>query len=979
MLNTKTKLTAAAFAAACTMASPAHALFGFTCIPTLYNCMCTYRVPCPVNDPKDLAQFALENTQMQEKIGLLQDIKEPSTMMLKALNGQSPYGIPGIGSIGIDLNGIMNGNLSSLGIPSLGGDLVSQLNNLGIDGNLLSSIAAGELDVNDFLSVAQSAGLDLSVLEDIGLGIEQINALASGDLDINGVLSIADTLGIEAGVLEDIGITHDLIVGISNGDIDVGRIIDIAEHAGLDMSSLEAVGLDAATIANLPNGGPEFVARVLQNTGFDSSITTALGLDAGMIAQISSGQLDPSAIQQLVAGTGIDPSAITLPGVNGPIRVTDAPGTNILSPGGSGMGGADINNPPSEPGNWVIIGGDWVNLPDDDDVSETPYGGVGSYVTLDSIQRDNSETNTPSATENAAPNTSSTPSERPTNINDIITIPTDSVPGLQNALDTAQGHTGNAGTFAAENPELAALCAADRTLISVQMPPNAFGDDVENIHMAIAGGTLETSDEAFDVATGAGASTSADGYARSIAVRPVLLKAIEAVDTFDDMMKDAKTLQDDIIINDTINGQLMTARAETASMLTYVMSTYASSTMKDTYLTELPLFPETARFRAAIEQAARTQAQTRNQQSSIQARSSAASMAEYHQASTQAQDVIHNYNLQNNANSIASAMPGLMDTIQLHEDQKAGLFSLEQIILSSLRTLYGEDDYQDAWTILRPQLLASAASTPYTSQNKWQVGFDTSMSLSSAVTSQRQATSYGTRVLITPAERDQPPYYAMISDTPYSYSSIDTMAASQGDPYDVIPAPLPTGGRGEESPQPLGDELVGVFQYYIETARREIFYGDMRRGDVQHTMTGAFWNEMLSHAPRCLSGPIPVSAQALLDRPEMFDLDKNCDHLYWSFGDPGDYIDASHLGGADAALWISKINLDRIENITGGPQAVMADIQEVIQEISQSTAGALLEMSGNPQPAEHLDALLTALETAAQDAAFTTSVTAPGR
>ena len=105
MIHKNFKITAAAFAAACTLASPAHALFGVTCIPTLYNCMCTYRVPCPVNDPQDLAQFALEKSQMQEKLGLLQDIKEPGTMMLKAINGQSPYGIPGMGSIGIDLNG----------------------------------------------------------------------------------------------------------------------------------------------------------------------------------------------------------------------------------------------------------------------------------------------------------------------------------------------------------------------------------------------------------------------------------------------------------------------------------------------------------------------------------------------------------------------------------------------------------------------------------------------------------------------------------------------------------------------------------------------------------------------------------------------------------------------------------------------------------------------------------------------------------
>ncbi len=900
MLFKKLSLSVAAIAATCTLASPAQALFGATCIPTLYNCMCSYRVPCPVNDPRDLAQFALEKTQIQEKISILKDIKDPGAMMLKAINGQSPYGIPGIGSIGIDLNGIIGGNLSSLGIPAIGGDLVSQLNNLGIDGNLLSSIASGQLNVDDFVAVAKKAGLDVSTLEQVGLGVDKIAALANGDLEINGVIDLANNLGLEAGVLNDIGITQDLLVNISQGNIDSSKILDIAQKAGVDMSALQAVGLDAATIANLPNAGPDYVASVLQRSGFDSSITTSLGLDAGMIAKISTGELPPSAINQLVKNTGLDPAAIVLPGVNGPIRVTDAPDSNKPAPGGSGMGGAEI---------------------------------VGD--------------------QNQAPASNAI---RSFNLNDIITIPSFSVPGLDNALDTAKGSPAQNGVFTGDAAKTAAMCATDRSLISDGTPPNGFGDDVENIHMAISGGSISAAVEALDAAMSEGASTSGDGYARSIQVRPIILKAIEAVDTFDQMINESETFQDDVIINDTIKGQLMTARAETASMLTYVASTFAANKMQPDNLSELPIFPETARFREMVKESSRTEAQRINSHSKAQAAASSKSLDEYHEVATQGQGAIKNYNLQNNAVQIRSATPALMDTIDIHEGYKSGLFSLEKVIRNALKVLYGPAGADSAWEDLHPKLLSIAASSPYTDGKKWEVGYARAMSLSMALTAKSS--------------------HLLTANTPYRYPVIDKVAATQHDPFKVIKAPVFT-GSGEDKQEVYGDELVGVIQYYIEAARRETFYGELRRGDVDHVMTGAFWNEMLTHAPECLSGPIPVSAQALADRPEMFDLDKNCDHLYWSYGDPGDYIDASLLGGADAALWLSKINLDRIENITGGQQSVLSQINEALQTINQSTAAAQLQMAGNATPGENLDVMAATLQKALQDPTFSSSISVP--
>jgi hypothetical protein len=910
MLRRKLKITAATFVAAYTLASPAHALFGFACIPTLYNCACSYLVPCPTIDNENLAKFVIEESQMQEKLSLLEDIRDPAAQMITALNGDTAYSIPGIGSIGIDLNGILSGNLSSLGLSSLDLDLASQLSDLGIDGDMLTSLASGQLDVDDFLSIAEDAGLDLSVLEDVGLGLDQVTALASGDLDINGVLDMAQTIGVEADILENIGITEDLLVGISEGSIDSSAIYSIAEEAGLDISSLESVGLDAATISSLSEGGSDVLASVLQDAGFDDSIISSLGLDAGLIAQISSGELPPSAINDLVEGTGIDASAITLPGVNGPITVTDEYGSNIPSAIISGMGGADLTDGTSTSSSTV----------------------------------------------------------RSSNIYDTITIPVESVPGLQSALDSATDTSTSESSFTYDDAEIAAMCATDRSLISTSLEPNGFGDDVENIHMAIAGGTVETAIEANDAAISVSASTSALGYARSIQMRPILIKAVEAIDTFDEMIEDSENFEEDLMVNDTIRTHLMTAEAETTSMLAYVSSTFGSGTIGNAQnLSALPIFPETARFRDLVEESSITQAQLMNEQYEQQSTAIASNMEEYTEIASEAQDAIVNYNLQFSANEIESSISSLEETIQLHEDYKSALYSLELIIRDALETLYGTENEDAAWDVLYPQMISAAVNSPYTDSDKWDDGYDTAMTLSYAVTEKTSTTDYGAR-----AKSSQ---YTRISDTPYAYSLADAMADEQSDPYYVQYAP--SYYRSDDEGDIYGDELVGVLQYYIETARREIFTGEIRRGDIDHVMTGDFWNEMLYNAPECLSGPIATSAAALLERPELFDLDKDCDHLYWSGGDEGDYIDASSLGGADAALWTSKINLDRIDLITGGEEAVLSDLEDAIEAISQTTVGAQLQMAGNVVPGQNLETMLTALQTAASDTSFSTTVSVP--
>lgn len=890
MLRRKMTIMAGAIAAGAALASPAQALFGPTCIPTLYNCMCTYMVPCPVSDPKNFAQQALEGTQLKDTLKLMQDIRDPQTMFLKALRGEGPVGIPGLDSIGIDINGLMSGDLSSLGLP--GGDIATQLSNLGIDGNMLASIAKGELDPGALLTVAQNAGLDLSALEGAGLSMDKITALANGELDPSQVLDLASNLNLQAGVLNDIGITEDLLVGISQGTVEAERVLQIAQNAGLSMESLSAVGLDPSTIASLPNAGPEAVASVLQKVGYDSSIIGPLGLDAGIISQISTGGL-PSAgsIADLAKGTGIDPSAITLPSIDGPLSL----------PGGS--------------------------------------------------------------------------TARPQNLQDTITIPAGSVPGLQNAINQATGISAGSGTFSGSGANTQAMCASDKSLISVGVPPNGFGSDIEVIDMAISGGTLEAHPEAVDAAQTAAGSAAAFGVGRSMQVRPIILKAIEAVDTFDDMIKESKTLEDDLIVNDTIHAQLMTAQAEKASILTSLVSVSASRRMHDQNLSALPNFPGEGRFRDAIEYGKSQSSSQSDRQENISSKNYSEASQAYSRIQQDARTAILHYNLTRDAKIIESGLPAIKETIEIHETYKGLLYDLERVIRSALSNLYGSDA-DAAWAILHPQLMAAAGD--YLSARKYQDGFAQAQSFSQAVTSQAATTPYGKRVLVNSGGGETAPTFTTTPQTPYSYPNLDTYADSKSEPYKISPASMLM-GRGEDAVMPPGMELVGVLQYYFETARREAWTAGLRRGDANKTMTSAFWNEMIHHAPQCLSGPVQFSAAAIQNRPEMFDLSKDCNHLVWSYGDPGDYIDASQLGGADAALWLSKISLDRVKSRTGGPGQVLQTIRDALNEISASSAASILEMQGHPEPGQHIDAIKAALEQALADPGFTVQAQLPPR
>ena len=102
----------------------------------------------------------------------------------------------------------------------------------------------------------------------------------------------------------------------------------------------------------------------------------------------------------------------------------------------------------------------------------------------------------------------------------------------------------------------------------------------------------------------------------------------------------------------------------------------------------------------------------------------------------------------------------------------------------------------------------------------------------------------------------------------------------------------------------------------------------------------------------------------------MFDLSFGCDHLVWTFGDPGDCINANQLGGADAASWLSKVSIDRVFQRTGGPEGVARNIQQALDYASDNNLESRLVEMGHLSSAEHIGEISATLRKALSDAQF---------
>lgn len=992
-----------------TVPQQADALFGLTCIPRLDNCMCTYIFPCPVIDINTnvSTSILLEGLKKQTKDQAL--LTTEATKMNGAVSCESSGSLPGLNSIGIDINSIIQSkipklNIGNLEIPGLD-SLQSQLQDLNIDTSKLQDVLSGNISPEKFLEIAQQSGIEIDALSDIGLNLGTLQDLASGNIDSllatgmdrlenelakNGInadliqdlasgkittetfiataneagisipklgdmglsldtlnsLSSGTTSGMglagldtltsqtsrinpstkmlqdmltgtqkssklismanEAGLgpmtlksmgissstlnsiasdtmnpqqmlefskalnlkpkaLEALGISPELITNISTGAAPVNSVANIANGSGLTTSDLLDLGLDTASLNSMKANGASGLMSTLQNAGLGNPMLDALGIDAGMLGKIASGDLPASAINELMAGTGIDPKSIVIPGMDGPLTAFGSLTDDLGSPLSS------LNNHLSTVGSDIT---QMVNLP----ISSIPgLGGAlgnkcGTNVDIDMSAggglgdgNQTGGTDTGTATDGAE-------------------APQDTQTGTQ---DPQTGATGATGTSLSGVGTSGAICEPNRPLISATVAPHDLTYDIANLDFALSGnGDIMEHREAISDAQSETNRMYATAISRSIVMRPLFVEALDSMEDIQsqiDAVSQAGTLEQAWRLNSSIKLHLMTAKAELTSFKSFYATLLAAPNIRPNVFSPIPILPHNSEWENQIQETERKEVEKFKDTSELALQAS----LKYNDFSYQAREALNSHERAKDYNEIVKTLPGLVETINTHEDQKENLYFMEQQVKSGLANMYTDPDA--AWEILKADL--DANSGDYNDSNKWDAGAARGDAISNMLTEQKASTRYGKRILVKAATEDDSAIYSR---------------GSMPDNYPEVNARLVEGD--ELRLQDRGSSFSSGIQTYFATKRREEDWSVRRRGGLNGTtpMTGTFWNEMINNEPSCLTGPIATTPNNLLKRPELFDLSPNCNHLIWENGDAEDYIPASNLGGADATLWRSK-------------------------------------------------------------------------
>jgi hypothetical protein len=868
-------------------------------------------------------------------------------------------GMPQLEAMGLPLStlqSLSSGNISALGLPNIDA-ILNQVPRIGIDTGTIQAMLGGDVSPQRLLAMAESAGLDAGTLQSMGVSPQTIASLGNGQMSPQQLLEMSDALNFKATALNSLGINEDLLGNIANGNLSPQSIMNIANGAGLSLPDLQGLGLDPSSLASMVGQGPAGLVSTLQGAGLGNPILQGLNIDAGMLGKIATGELPVSAINDLLAGTGIDPAAIVIPGLDGAISTlggledslngTLGPINDQLGQLNSGLANM-INIPiPAIPGLGGMLGacGSGVNP----DTSVSGMGGVNGA--------------------NAGAPTPGGGAGEPT--------------GGGGDGTGGGGGTGTAGSIAGTGAGSGAVCTPNRPLITSTQPPSTFTADTATLDFALAGqGDIVQQEEAISDAMSEAKRAYGAALARSITLKPIIPEALDSIKGIEDQMAliDANgTMEEAWKMNAAIKIHLLSAQAEVASLQTYLATMTAAQQVNPVIFTPLPLFPHDSAWEEQFAETIRPAAQ---EQIDNAAAAQGAS-EEYNNFHSEARAVRNAHENVIAANRIIANQPELIASIGIHEAQKESRFHMEQQIKSALAGLY--EDPEAAWTLLRADIEGNSMPDGVDGR-KWQRSANIADNLSDAVTAQTGTTRYGQRILIQPASGSgdtyEPAQYSTIAEMPYSYPYLEARLVP-GEPIQAKRRVMlgMLGGSGDEEP-PLPPLMSGGIQNYMETYRREVQWTGMRRG-TSRTMSAMMWDELLDHAPECLTGPLPTTGENLLRRPELFDLSPSCSHLTWTDGDAEDYIQPSNLGGFDSVLWRGKIEIDKTrletgaEDVAGMEGAVRANAQALAESAVAAGIETRLREVGYMNVANHTAALIGMLGTIAADTAFTASVPTP--
>lgn len=889
------------------------------------------------------------------------------------------------------INGILNGDLNK-------DQLLSSIKSLDMKKTLLESAQIDRSAIEDVINGAMSfedleaqikdvANLDINDLKQAGIDIGSLKSVAgSGDLSF--VDGVAREIGLGSSVdlknpLAGLGIDSAKIQAVARGEISPREIGSILQSQGIDpraiilptpsgtpVNGLGEIVKDATNRIDLATKDFDGLQAALDTyvpdirTSADSvlsNLSAAAGIDMKsneFMDHLVSGRIRSDDMLDLFSSQGIGPDQFSQAGISHDtiksLQKGQFDGRQLLEfSRNMGIGSQALDSLGLGKNDLKAVARG--ELKPDEFMSRARKAGLDDNLLkkigldpkrIEGLAKSSSQKEAENIAEQAggAPASSlQIPQQAPSQpAGEAISQPTNGMPHEQAAPSTPV--SGSAPTPAS----IGESCATQMPLLTSQEPPNHFGGNVAAIDRSISPGNLDLWRMSIPGIKSLANSDKAHILARSIQVKTVLNDALDALDAFAEEIQGSSSREEDLFVNYAIKTQVLMAKAEVTSLIGYLASIKAASHVNEDTLNPVPTLPHDAGWMDRAQKAADAEAAADAEDA---AKLNEAARA-YSDLKYRTERLIEGHDNLVIAKDLEDALPLLEAGVMRHEAAKRHKYGLEQMVRSTAARLYSGN--QAATDALLADLNRAAMSNA--GEDRWRDSYSAATSL------EHEALDSGGRYAsMAGANRVSKP-----SPLPYAYSSVDS--DSEHDPYRIITPPRKRDEDGDRPPIP---PLRGLFQYYMESVRREADYGASRRGPVSSTMSQKAWDEFQNNAPHCLSGPIPSTPENLASRPDLFDMSPSCDHLVYSGGDSEDYIDASNLGGTDALIWTSKIDIDLAKQETRGEKNLIKSIDGLISDPETQTKVKIIEADGQPSWAKEIKVNISVLQKILADPSFT--------
>jgi hypothetical protein len=981
-------------------ANQAQALFGVTCIPRLKNCMCTYLKPCPVMDFQLRGSTEQIKRTEQQRVYHLKESQEKLESNVRSLGGGIGSLIPGINSIGIDIEGLAQAQIDQITSALEGTQKRAQ--GLVVAAGDIQGILNGGVDASSIMTSIREAGLDTLDLQNLGISPYAINGLLNNSLSPQQLLDVAVGLNFQGEVLNQLGVTPYAITSIVNGTMSMNDLDIILQDSGLNLTDLSATGIDLSQLDQIAGSlDPALGLNVINELG--------IGLSGSAIVSLSNGSLPQNQISNMLQSAGIDPARIILPGTDGAVingfgdtanKFTDV--VNIPMDSIPGLRNSldqtrGINDPILSLSSGDILNSlstqTGIDLQSQEFMDSLISGGASSSELMNlmfsqGVEVDQLKSIGVSEESIKAMMSGSFDATSLLDFTSSIGLKGQALEGLglgktalesissgqlspQEFKDRAQS-LGISPDVLSESgitsESLDKIAQSGSSKMAQQIAAVSYGAPASGISIPVAAGSpLAQVAAAQQTITFNGPSCSPQKTLISTQAEPNFfgddVAQIDFSISQNDILLHEEAVSDAIRLSNANQAHILARSIQLKNILTDALDAIENFEKKIASSENLEddiLINDAVKLQLLMAQSEVTSLYTFLASSEAAAEISAENFTEVatFPHGSEFQDYISEYTtpLAEEISEPASAAAQVSREFSDFHYQSRKVTSGHDLIVRSKNmadAAPGLVESIEHHEVMKANLFSLEENIKKMARplyhNPTQAANlllqDLRDEAGSYNNSGKWNSSNNVAIQIDGAFQASNSRYGqrvIAQSGDKDEQSKPVMATAQPYNYPNIDNQSADDPYDIIRPNSTSEDshsppaLAGLFQYYLEAFRRESYYGDRRRGRSSNTMTLPVWEEFIQFDLPCLTGPIQTTLTNIEARPDLFDLSPSCTHLVWEDGDIEDYIPAAYLGGTDRVLWNNKIERDKILLETGGSQAVLDQAQATLVELKQS-------------------------------------------